>query len=109
MERRSYAERSEKATHPLAKELLALMSRKESNLSVAADVTTSQELLTLAETLGPFIVILKTHIDILSDFDESLPGKLSALAKKHDFLIFEGCVFHFYSYDSRSDGLCLIH
>ncbi|KAJ8086758.1 orotidine 5'-phosphate decarboxylase [Marasmius tenuissimus] len=32
---------------------------------------------------------LKTHIDILEDFDPSIIGKLQELSKKHDFVIFE--------------------
>lgn len=35
--------------HPLARNLFELMSSKKTNLCVAADVTTSQELLTLAD------------------------------------------------------------
>ncbi len=81
--------------HPLAKDLFLLMSRKQSNLSVAVDVTRSAELLLLADILGPYIVILKTHIDILTDFEPGLPEKLLALAKKHDFMLFEGVLFAF--------------
>ena len=33
--------------------------------------------------------LLKTHIDVVDDFDASVPEALTALAKKHDFLIFE--------------------
>lgn len=35
--------------HPLARKLFELMSSKKTNLCVAADVTTSQELLALAD------------------------------------------------------------
>lgn len=41
------------------------MQEKQSNLCVSADVTSSEELLQLAERLGPSICLLKTHIDIL--------------------------------------------
>lgn len=51
--------------HPLASKLLTIMQEKQSNLCVSADVTCSEELLQLADSLGPSICLLKTHIDIL--------------------------------------------
>lgn len=81
--------RAEMASHPLAKKLLRLMEEKESNLALAADCTTSEELLFLAETVGPEIVVLKTHIDIITDFTPALAAALSSLAEKHRFLLFE--------------------
>jgi orotidine-5'-phosphate decarboxylase len=32
---------------------------------------------------------LKTHVDIIEDFDHDLIDQLTALSRKHDFLIFE--------------------
>jgi orotidine-5'-phosphate decarboxylase len=88
--KKTYLERSKTLQNPIAKRLLELMEAKKSNLSVAADVTTKKELLHLADTLGPYICVLKTHIDILEDFDLDLVEQLSALAERHRFLIFEG-------------------
>lgn len=51
--------------HPLASKLLTIMQEKRSNLCVSADVTSSEELLQLADSLGQSICLLKTHIDIL--------------------------------------------
>ncbi len=75
--------------HPLTKRIFSLMKEKQSNLCLAADVTTSAELLALAEATGPHICILKTHIDILEDFTPELIKKLEHLADKHQFVIFE--------------------
>ncbi|KAI9206603.1 Orotidine 5'-phosphate decarboxylase domain-containing protein [Polychytrium aggregatum] len=86
---KTYAERASLHANPTAKRLLELMDRKQTNLSVAADVTSKAELLRIAEALGPYICVFKTHIDIVDDFDQDLVDRLVALAKEHDFLIFE--------------------
>ena len=39
--------------------------------------------------LGPHIVVLKTHIDIVEDFSSATVDGLTALSKKYDFLLFE--------------------
>lgn len=39
--------------------------------------------------LGPHIAVIKTHIDILSDFSDKTISGLKTLAAKHNFLIFE--------------------
>ncbi|RKP13209.1 orotidine-5'-phosphate decarboxylase [Piptocephalis cylindrospora] len=89
MPRPSYGERAKNQKNPLAQGFLELMERKQSNLSVAADVSSKAELLELANVLGPYICLFKTHIDIVEDFDQDLVDQLTALAKKHDFFIFE--------------------
>jgi orotidine 5'-phosphate decarboxylase subfamily 1 len=88
-QRLMYAEREQHCTNPLAKKLFALMDTKKSNLALSADVTSAQALLEIAELVGPEICLLKTHIDIIDDFSMDLIQQLEALAKKHQFLIFE--------------------
>ncbi|KAM8855644.1 uridine 5'-monophosphate synthase [Spinachia spinachia] len=86
----SYADRAKLPNvHPLASRLLASMEAKQSNLCVSADVTSSQELLRLADSLGPAICALKTHVDILEDYTAAFSRDLQALAEKHNFLVFE--------------------
>lgn len=65
------------------------MHKKCSNLAVAVDVTNKEALLHLADQIGPEICVLKTHIDIIEDFDQDLIVQLKRLAKKHNFLIME--------------------
>jgi uridine monophosphate synthetase len=84
----TYTARAKQAA-PAGKRLLELMDAKQTNLALSADVTTADALLTLADTLGPEIAILKTHIDIVRDFTTALSQKLRALADQHQFLLFE--------------------
>ncbi|KAJ9401001.1 hypothetical protein DTO282F9_1949 [Paecilomyces variotii] len=84
-----YSERARNHPNVLAKRLFEIAEAKKTNVTVSADVTTTKELLDLADRLGPHIAVIKTHIDILSDFSEETISGLTALAKKHNFLIFE--------------------
>ncbi|HMU06344.1 MAG TPA: orotidine-5'-phosphate decarboxylase [Kaistella sp.] len=86
----SYEEKLKICDHSVAQKLLKIAIEKRSNLIVSADVTTTAELLNLVEKVGPHIVALKTHIDIISDFDADktiLP--LKDLASKYNFLLME--------------------
>ncbi|KAG5667923.1 hypothetical protein PVAND_015888 [Polypedilum vanderplanki] len=85
----TFSSRAEIAKNEAAKELFKIMEAKKSNLCLAADVTKSDEILNLAESLGPFICVLKTHVDIVEDFSENFVNSLKALAKKHNFMIME--------------------
>lgn len=88
--RLSYEQKLEIAEHSFAKKILEIAIEKRSNLIASADFITTKELLDFADIVGPHIVALKTHIDILNDFDADetiLP--LKDLATKHNFLIME--------------------
>lgn len=88
--RLSYEEKLKICDHSVAQKLLQIALEKRSNLIVSADVTSTQELLDLAEKVGPHIVALKTHIDILLDFDfEETILPLKELATKYNFLLME--------------------
>ncbi|MCH9633957.1 MAG: Orotidine 5'-phosphate decarboxylase [Chlamydiae bacterium] len=85
----SFSERAEHVKHPKLKKLFHLIENKKSNLALSADIPQKKDLLELADTMGPEICILKTHIDTLNDFDSSFIKDLKALSEKHDFLLFE--------------------
>lgn len=87
--RLSYTERADYCLSTLGKNLLQLLDEKQTNLALSADVTSAQQLLDLADQLGPEICLLKTHIDIIEDFTPALTEKLRKLALKHHFLLFE--------------------
>ncbi|XP_035204451.1 uridine 5'-monophosphate synthase-like [Stegodyphus dumicola] len=85
----TFAEKAEKVNHPVVKKLFKIILKKKSNLCVAVDTIHAEELLKLVGDLGPYVCMIKTHIDILMDFNESVTEELTKLAKKHDFLLFE--------------------
>ncbi len=89
MLRLPYAQRAELQTNAAAKKLLQIMEAKQSNLSLSLDVTSKAEALRLADIVGPKLCLLKTHIDIIEDADAAFIADLTALAKQHNFLIFE--------------------
>lgn len=90
MSSKSYLERAESHASPVASKLLKLMEEKKTNLCVSPDVRTTAELLEITDKLGPYICLLKTHVDILEDFTmEGTVLPLKKLAEKHKFMIFE--------------------
>lgn len=46
-------------------------------------------LIQLADAFGPHICVLKTHIDVVSDFTAEISEKLKGLAQKYNFIIME--------------------
>ncbi|CAK7905570.1 hypothetical protein CAAN1_14S04654 [[Candida] anglica] len=90
MSTKTYTERAAVHASPVAARLLRLMDSKKTNLCASVDVKTTAEFLGLIDQLGPFICLVKTHIDIIDDFSyEGTIVPLLALAKKHNFMIFE--------------------
>jgi uridine monophosphate synthetase len=86
----SYRERAALPTAgPLAAYLMRLMSIKQTNLCLSADVLTAAELLELAETLGDDICILKTHCDIITDWTDRTALALKEISRRKWFVIFE--------------------
>lgn len=76
-------------TPPLATYLLSLISLKRSNLCVSADVHTTYDLLSVAEEVGDYICVLKTHADIIDDWSEKTIRGLQEISRRKHFLLFE--------------------
>ncbi|XP_071560285.1 uncharacterized protein R-l isoform X1 [Temnothorax nylanderi] len=84
-----YSKRAKLTMNPLASKLLELMESKQTNLCLAADLKEVDAILELANVTGPHIAVLKTHVDIIEDFNESFILRLKKLAKQHRFLLME--------------------
>ena len=86
----TFGERANLTNNDFSKKLFKLMEQKQTNLCVAADITSKDDLLRLADETGPEICMLKTHVDTLDDQpDQEFLNKLKELSIKHNFLIFE--------------------
>jgi uridine monophosphate synthetase len=85
----TFEERCSLATHPVAKRLFEIMVAKRSNLCVSVDVTTVNEVLKICDQVGPYVCMVKTHVDIVQDFTADRWMELKLLATKHNFLIME--------------------
>eukprot|EP00668_Euglena_longa_P011458 GGOE01013862.1.p2 GENE.GGOE01013862.1~~GGOE01013862.1.p2 ORF type:complete len:490 (-),score=191.20 GGOE01013862.1:306-1727(-) len=84
-----FAQRAALCSNPVGRRLFEIMEQKKSNLSFNPDVTKKAEILRLTDLVGPYICMLKTHIDVVEDFDWDMVEQLRALATKHNFVIFE--------------------
>ena len=85
----SFQERSLYCRSPIGSRLFSLMTEKQSNLCVAVDTCSASKLLQLCNALGPFVALIKTHCDIISDWTPDVAEQLLASAKLHNFMIFE--------------------
>lgn len=75
--------------NPVAENLMQIMQSKKSNLGLALDLPDKKKFLTVLEKLGPYICLVKTHIDIIENFDWNFIKTLLKLKEKYNFLIFE--------------------
>ncbi|MDY6915723.1 MAG: orotidine-5'-phosphate decarboxylase [Candidatus Cloacimonadota bacterium] len=81
--------KDEKVHCPLTQKLCDKIFQKQSNLVLSLDVETQKEFFEILQKTASEIVMLKTHIDMLKDFDENFISKLQEYASKYNFLIFE--------------------
>jgi uridine monophosphate synthetase len=81
--------KSELVDNPLTRKLLNRIKQKRSNLILSLDVTTQSEFFEVLDKVGNEIVMVKTHVDMLDDYDDNFVPRLLDYAARQNFLIFE--------------------
>lgn len=84
-----WGKRWRSCAHPLTHRFMEISTRKKSLVILAADLYTIDELVNLIDTVGPYISALKTHVDMIIDFDKLKWEKVLKSAENHDLMIFE--------------------
>ena len=74
---------------PMAKTFMEVACRKESLVCLAADKYTMAELFELLTAVGSSIAALKTHVDLIDDWNVEEWERFCKLAQDMDLLIFE--------------------
>lgn len=85
----TFAQRVAETKAPLTRKLMETILRKKSNLVLSLDVEETETFFRILDQTGPEISMVKTHVDIISEFNDDFISRLNDLASKHDFLIFE--------------------
>ncbi|MDC0851827.1 orotidine-5'-phosphate decarboxylase [Euryarchaeota archaeon] len=75
--------------NPLAHRIMEIAFKKKSLVCLAADMTSVSDLINLIKEVGPYISVLKTHVDLVQDFTQDEWGILTELAEKYELLLFE--------------------
>ncbi|KAJ9472068.1 Uridine 5prime-monophosphate synthase [Diplonema papillatum] len=85
----SFQERAKLCACDAGRRVFETMARKQSCLSFNPDVTTKAEILETVRQVGAECCMIKTHMDVVSDFDDDLVAQLQKLSEELDFVIFE--------------------
>ena len=73
----------------VTKRLENLIEQKQTNLTVSLDVTNQTDFFNILEPIADDVLMVKTHVDILDDFDDGFIDKLTQLSTERNFVIFE--------------------
>jgi uridine monophosphate synthetase len=73
----------------ISSQIINIANHKKSNVIFSNDCTNMKDFFDILEQVAPYICALKTHIDIISDFDESFIQRLMHLKKEHNFIVIE--------------------
>ena len=84
-----WGKRWSNAKLPMARKFMELAVAKQSLVCLAADKKTMSGLFELVKDVGPHITALKTHVDLVEDWNPNRWQEFCQLAKEYDLLIFE--------------------
>ena len=84
-----WGSRWENCANPLAHRIMEVATKKKSLVCLAADMESISDLIELITEVGPYIAALKTHVDMVKDFNRDDWKKLTELATSLDLLLFE--------------------
>ena len=84
-----WGSRWENCANPLAHRIMEVATKKKSLVCLAADMESISDLIELITEVGPYIAALKTHVDMVKDFNRDDWKKLTELAASLDLLLFE--------------------
>lgn len=77
------------SANPLTNQLVDLIWKKKSNLILSLDVEDQADFFQILEETAEEIVVLKTHLDIMADFDDTVIPRLQEYAERYHFMILE--------------------
>jgi len=80
---------SDLSSNAATNRLIRKMIEKKSNLIVSLDVDNQGTFFDILEKVADEIVMVKTHVDIINDFNEEFVTRLKELSLEKNFLIFE--------------------
>ncbi|HBC74764.1 MAG: hypothetical protein A2008_00380 [Candidatus Wallbacteria bacterium GWC2_49_35] len=73
----------------MTRDLLETIERKETNLVLSLDVENQKDFFEILDRTAPHIAMLKTHVDIISDYDADFPERLRERSEKYRFMVLE--------------------
>ena len=85
----AWGQRYVSSADPLMHRYMEISEKKQTLVCLAADKTTMQEMFDLLEKVAPFIAVLKTHVDLIDDWNMTDWLRFCKLADDNDLLIFE--------------------
>lgn len=75
--------------YKIKKRIEEIIETKNTNLVFSADMEKSDEIIKMANTLGPKLLGVKLHSDIIDDHSDKFIDEIVDLSKRHNFLIIE--------------------